>query len=332
MARARRRGARTRPRPGPPSPGSAASASSSGPGERGDHAAPPRATGRASSRAGPPRSARLPASQARSDCDTGGSPTRSTTSGRCSAANAWHAQEHVVVGHHVRAVVRPAAHTRRRVGQHRPAARGGQARDRLGHGPRTRSPHTITPRRAPVQAARQVARRRARRRAGVSSVHGRPPGRPSQSAASSGSLTGRERLAEREVEVHGARAAADGGGHRAAGERAVVDGGRAAGLVAAHLDEPLGGAAVEVELVDRLPGAHVAQLRRPVGGQHQQRHGRLARLGHRRVEVGRRGAGRAGDRDRRLARPARCRAPRSRPSARRSPTRTRSPRARRAPG
>ena len=44
------------------------------------------------------------------------------------------------------------------------------------------------------------------------------------------------------------------------------------------LEEPLGGAPVEPDLVDRLPGADVAQLGRTVGGEHEQRHPRLVRL------------------------------------------------------
>ena len=42
----------------------------------------------------------------------------------------------------------------------------------------------------------------------------------------------------------------------------MVDRGLARGLVVAHLHEPLGERAVELDLVDRLAGAHVAQLGR----------------------------------------------------------------------
>ncbi len=56
-------------------------------------------------------------------------------------------------------------------------------------------------------------------------------------------------------------------------------------------------AAVELDLVDRLPGAEVAQLRRAVGGQHEQRHARLVGLDHGRRVVGRRGPGGARERD-----------------------------------
>ena len=58
---------------------------------------------------------------------------------------------------------------------------------------------------------------------------------------------------------------------------------------------------VEADLVDRLPGAHLAQLGRAVGGEHDQRHARLVGLDDGGVEVGRRRAARAGD-DRRALR------------------------------
>ena len=48
----------------------------------------------------------------------------------------------------------------------------------------------------------------------------------------------------------------------------MVHGGLAPGLVGAHLHEPLGGAAVEPQLVDRLTGAHLAQLGRTVAAEH----------------------------------------------------------------
>ena len=66
--------------------------------------------------------------------------------------------------------------------------------------------------------------------------------------------------------------------------------------------------AVQLDLVDRLAGAGAAQLGRPVGGEHEQRHGGLVGLDDRRVEVRRRGARRAQHRDRAaglaLARPS----------------------------
>ena len=83
--------------------------------------------------------------------------------------------------------------------------------------------------------------------------------------------------------------------------------------VVVDLDEPLRGAAVELDLVDRLAGADVAQLRRAVGGEHEQRHARLVRLDHRGRVVRRRGSRRARERHRQPARLGQARARRSPP-------------------
>ena len=86
-----------------------------------------------------------------------------------------------------------------------------------------------------------------------------------------------ERLAQRQVEVHGAGPPVDARSTRR-GRRARASSARARRVASMRpdLDEPLRRAAVELDLVDRLPGADVAQLRRAVGGQHDQRHARLA--------------------------------------------------------
>ena len=102
--------------------------------------------------------------------------------------------------------------------------------------------------------------------------------------------------------MHGAGAAVERGPERAAGELAQPAHPLRRGLVLVDLEVPLGRGAVELDLVDRLPGAEVAQLRRPVGGQHEQRHARLVGLDHGRRVVGRRGPGRARERDRAAAR------------------------------
>ena len=73
---------------------------------------------------------------------------------------------------------------------------------------------------------------------------------------------------------------------------------------------------VELDLIDRLPGADVAQLRRAVGGQHQQRHPRLVRLDHRRRVVRRRRPRRAGQH--RAARPVAFASPSAKNAAQRS--------------
>ena len=211
------------------------------------------------------------------------------------------AQQHVVVGDHVRAVVRAAAQAGGRLGEQRPAERGGQARASGSRRPVRRAP--AASRRPPAaddHAASRLAQTlgqlchvvRARRaRAPRTSTHGppvraplpvaRPPAPPATGA--SGSRSGKLRCTapgRPPAAVHQARQAS---------ERwwTAVDSAR---LVVADLDEPLRRRAVDAELVDRLAGADVAQLGRAVGGQHDQRHARLARLGDGGVEVGRGGA------------------------------------------
>ena len=113
----------------------------------------------------------------------------------------------------------------------------------------------------------------------------------------------RQRLAPGEVEVDRARARlAAGGGEGPAGDRAVVEEPVVVGLVGADFAEPAHRRAVELDLVDRLAGADPAQLRRPVGGQRDQRQRRLVGLADRRVEVGGGGARGAEHRHRRAAR------------------------------
>ena len=113
---------------------------------------------------------------------------------------------------------------------------------------------------------------------------------------------GHERLAQREVQVDRAGAAVDRGPERAARELAQPPQPLRRGGVRVDLEEPLGGAAVELDLVDRLPGAEVAQLGRAVGGEDDQRHARLVRLDHGGRVVGGRGARGAGERGRHAGR------------------------------
>ena len=111
----------------------------------------------------------------------------------------------------------------------------------------------------------------------------------------------------------------------AAGRRAHVEEAGVVGVVRAHLAEPADARPVELHLVDRLAGADAAQLGRAVAGEDDQRHRRLVRLGDGGVEVRRRGARGAGDRDRAAARRAPRPARRTRPSARRRRSWSRSP-------
>ena len=98
---------------------------------------------------------------------------------------------------------------------------------------------------------------------------------------------GHQRLPEREVEVHGAGGRPDGLGDRARGDRPPRR--PCSGLIRGHADfaEPLHGPAVEIELVDGLAGAGVAQLGRAIGGADDQGRASVARLEHGGMEVGR---------------------------------------------
>ncbi len=84
---------------------------------------------------------------------------------------------------------------------------------------------------------------------------------------------------------------------RPAGERPDESEPHRRGVGKVDLEEPLDRVAIELQLVDRLAGADVAELRRPVGGQHHQRDAGVASLDHGRRQVRRGRARRAGDRD-----------------------------------
>ena len=183
---------------------------------------------------------------------------------------------------------RPARAGRRRAG--RPAAacrapRRPRPAPRRGRRARSWRPATITARGAGVEVDRRSAARRAA---------GAPPGRVV--AARGQRLVEHERLAQREVQVHGAGPPRRGLCVGAEGEAADPAQPLGRRLVRADLEEPLRRVAVELELVDRLPGADVAQLGRAVGGEDDQRHARLVRLDHRGQVVRGRRAARARDR------------------------------------
>ena len=95
-----------------------------------------------------------------------------------------------------------------------------------------------------------------------------------------------QRLPQRQVQLH-RPAGRDRPAHRRAPVRVLPD----PGLRRPQLDEPRR-RAEQAELVDGLVRPDPAQLRRPVGGQRQQRHAGVRRLQHRRVQVRRGGAGR----------------------------------------
>ncbi len=116
---------------------------------------------------------------------------------------------------------------------------------------------------------------------------------------------GHQRLTQRQVQVHRPGdpvAGARGGRPGAAGQRPPVGVHARPRLRHPGLAEPADRVPVQLDLVDGLVRAGAAQLRRPVGGEHEQRHPGLAGLDHGPVEVRRRGPRGADQRDRPPAR------------------------------
>ena len=117
--------------------------------------------------------------------------------------------------------------------------------------------------------------------------HPRPPVRAPAEDLGLQRLLEDQRFAQRQVEVHGSGLALGRRPVGPAGEladpphRALVGHGRQV-----DLGEPLDGVAVELELIDRLAGADIAQLGRPVGGEHDHRDACPVGLDHGRHEVG----------------------------------------------
>ena len=177
-----------------------------------------------------------------------------------------------------------------RVCQHRVTDRRAEGPDRRGQvgGVLLAARHDDAPRRARDDLGHSLQR--------VMGELGRggDPGdeRPAVGAAAlvGGQVVGRDqRLAQGEVQMHRARSPGRSGPVRPARERADPAQPLRGQLVVADFEEPLDGAAVELDLVDRLPGADLAELGRPVGGEHEQRNPSLPRLDHRgRVVSGRR--------------------------------------------
>ena len=142
----------------------------------------------------------------------------------------------------------------------------------------------------------------------------------------------RQRLAPGHVQVDGTRPdLAARARQRPAGERAVVQQAVVVGLVRPDFAEPAHRFAIELDLVDRLPGADPAQLRRPVGRQHHQRQRRFVGLGDRRVRSWPPPSQRCRAAPPARRSPARRRARRTRLSARRRSPSPRSPAPAKAP-
>ncbi len=213
---------------------------------------------------------------------------------------------------------RTAPRARGRLGEQRdPGALGERRQD--GAEPRValRAAGDDAPR-AGAAPARPRGRRRARgpaRRSGRGRVtHGRPPARPPPPGSSAGSGPSSTSGSRSEkFRCTGPGPALERGPAGPAGELAQPADPLGRRRLVVDLEEPLGGAAVELDLVDRLAGAELAQLGRPVGGEDEQRHARLVRLDHRRRVVRRGRARRAGQGDRAPASPWRARARRTPP-------------------
>ena len=231
------------------------------------------------------------------------------------------AQQRVVVGDRRRALARAG----QRVGQQRERGALGERGERRAEARvALERPATMTARGRAFSSSSQALdelRRGVSHGSAGRVTHGRPPSRPGTiSTSGTPSPSGTSGSRSEKFRCTGPGPAVDRGPERAAGELAQpADAGGARGVVV-DLEVPLGRAAVELDLVDRLPGADLAQLGRAVGGQHEQRHARLVRLDHRGRVVRGRGAGRAGERGghARWSSPGRAR--RTRRSARRGAT------------
>ena len=206
---------------------------------------------------------------------------------------------HRLVGaDHVRAVVGPAAQLGGRLGEDR-QPRGASPRRRSHRRPRRRA---AARRRLRPGASPEAARPRPRSArsaggagAGGTVVSGRPPSRPS-SASARDAVTSPGRGSGPRGSRHGTlRWTGPGRGSPAAVQNARQATERkcrrpsSSAVVGADLAEPAHGRAVELQLVDRLPGADSAELRRAVGGEDDQRDRRLVGLADGRVKVRRRG-------------------------------------------
>ena len=166
-------------------------------------------------------SASRPASQARSGLEVGQVADAQHEIRRVDAANDGVAQQRVVVRDRGRA--RGARPTADRPAAAHPARSANAASAAPSRGSRSERPATTTgfaaPPASPHEAVEQPVSAHARDRRGRV-THGRPPSRPATTSTSGtpAVAVGHERLAEREVQVHGPGPPVDRGPERAAGE------------------------------------------------------------------------------------------------------------------
>ena len=214
-----------------------------------------------------------PASHARSGFEVGRSPIAQHELGRAArrraarrAAARRSGRSRPVRGARPTAGRRAAGSARRRRTRRRASPSAGS---------RSSRPATITARGAGASGTR-------RQLAPAPATTGCGDPRPAAGAAAGARVLGRqrrvehERLAQREVEVHRARAGRRARSSTARHASARIQRTRSgvASCVPTSTNH-LAAVAVELDLVDRLAGADVAQLGRAVGGQHEQRHARL---------------------------------------------------------
>ena len=180
----------------------------------------------------------------------------------------------VGVGEDERAIVRPAAQTGERVGQDRVAGSGGEARDRL-----------MSRRVVERSGDDEAALRRGQVLGDLLRLVGgqRPPaldrggerrlGERRLVVRDGAEILGRDqRLAQRQVEMDRPSRSFERRGDRSPGHRADMRQGVRRLVHQRELGEPFRMTTVKVVLVDRLRRAAIAQLRRPIGGQNDERH------------------------------------------------------------
>jgi hypothetical protein len=214
------------------------------------------------------------------------------------------AQERVVVRDRGRA----AAGARQRVREQRQPGLVGERRERRAEGRvALRAPGDDQGARVLLELGGEAVEQR--RRGRRADPRARDPRAPAGASAPARLVrrqgrAGHERLTQHEVQVHGAGSPLERGPEGAAGELAQPAHALRCRGPLVDLQVPLRRAPVELDLVDGLAGADVAQLGRAVRGEDEQRHARLPRLDHRRRVVRRRRAGGARERD---GQPARLR-------------------------
>ena len=206
----------------------------------------------------------------------GAPPTRTTRLGPVGGGEPGRPEQAVVGGDRGRAAAGPG----QRVGQHRPAAGGGervdggrvQVRPPAGdQQPPRVGPHRLGQAGHVAGGRRPHPGRRGRPRRAAGPARRRLPAQPRQRLGAAAAGERDQRVGEGQVEVDrpGRRAGRLGPGP--AGQRPPVAAGPR--VVAGHPDlaEPPHRRPVQLELVGRLVGPGPAQLGRPVRGQHQQR-------------------------------------------------------------